>query len=52
MVDPPARGLAELRLDLAADHLEPGLQADLRDPGAHGAEPDDSDPRDLHGARS
>ena len=45
--------LAELRVDLAADHLDSGLDADLRDAGAHGAEPDDADARDLrHGARS
>ena len=45
--------LAELRVDLAADHLDSGLHANLRDAGAHGAEPDDADARDLrHGARS
>ena len=52
MVDPLARFLAELGLDLAADDLEPGLQADLRDPGTHGAEADHPDATDLHGARS
>ena len=52
MVDPATRALAELGLDLAADYLEAGLQADLRDPGTHRAEPDDPDASDLHGARS
>ena len=52
MVDPAARLLAALGLDLVADDLEAGLQADLRDPGTHRAEPDDPDASDLHGARS
>jgi hypothetical protein len=52
VVDRLERPLAELRLDLAADHLDAGLEADLRDPGAHGAEPDNADARDLQGARS
>ena len=52
--DPAAKRelFAELRADVAADDLEPGLQADLCDPGAHGAEADDADATDLHGARS
>ena len=52
VVDPLTRPLAELGADLAADDLEPGLQADLCDPGAHGAEADHADASDLHGARS
>jgi hypothetical protein len=52
MVDPLARLLSELGSDLAADYVEPGLQANLRDPGAHGAEADHADATDLHGARS
>jgi hypothetical protein len=52
VVDRPAGALAELGCDLAADDLEPGLKADLRDPGTHRAEPNDADARDLHGARS
>ena len=43
VVDPLPRALAELGLDLAADDLEAGLQADLRDPGTHRAEPDHPD---------
>ena len=52
MVDPLPRALTQLGADVAADDLEPRLQADLRDPGAHGAEADDADASDLHGARS
>ena len=37
---------------LAADGVDPGLDAKLRDPGAHGAEPDHADFAHLrHGAR-
>src|SRR4029453_12516006 len=52
VVDTASRGLAELERHVAADDLEPGLEADLRDPGTQGPEPDHADPRDLHGARS
>ena len=52
VVDPPASTLTEFRRDVAADDLETGLQADLRDAGTHRAQPDHADPRDLHGARS
>jgi hypothetical protein len=52
VIDPLARLLPELGADLAADHLEPGLEANLRDAGTHGAEADDADTTDLHGARS
>ena len=41
VADPLARLLPQLRADLAADGLDPGLDAELRDPGAHRAEPDD-----------
>ena len=43
VLDPVARPLAELRRHLAADGLEAGLDAELRDAGAHRAEPDDAD---------
>ena len=36
--------LAELRRDLAPDHVEPSLERKLGDSGAHRAEPDDTDP--------
>jgi hypothetical protein len=52
VIDPLACLLPELGADLAPDHLQPGLKADLRDPGPHGAETDDADATDLHGARS
>jgi hypothetical protein len=52
VVDAPARGLAELERHIAADDLETGLEADLRNPGTHRAEPDYADASDLHGARS
>ncbi len=49
-VTDPRRGrLAELVGDLAPDDGEARLDRDLRDPGAHRAEPDDSDLLDLHG---
>ena len=41
--DPVARALAELERDLAADRLDARLDAELRDAGAHRAEPDDAD---------
>src|SRR3990172_6905822 len=47
-VDPGPGPLAELRAHLAPDDVEPGLDADLRDPGAHGPEPDDTDDTYLH----
>ena len=50
--DPLARLLPQLGADLAADGLDPGLDAELRDPGAHGTEPDHADLAHLHGARS
>ena len=45
--DPVARALAELERDLAADRLDAGLDAELRDARAHRAEPDDADLLDL-----
>ena len=45
--DPLARLRAELVRDLAADGLVAGLDGQLRDPGAHGAETDDADSTDL-----
>ena len=54
VADPAGRLLAELRADLAPDDLDAALEAHLRDPCAHRAEPDDADPGDLtwHGRRS
>ena len=51
--DPLVRTLAQLGRHLATDGLEPGLDAELRDPGAHRAQADDADGADLprHGAR-
>jgi hypothetical protein len=43
VADPGARLLAQLGSHLAADRLDARLDAKLRDPGAHGAEPDHSD---------
>jgi dipeptidyl aminopeptidase/acylaminoacyl peptidase len=48
MPDPLPRLLRAGELDLAPDRLDPGLDAELRDPRAHRPEPDDSDLRDLH----
>ena len=45
--DPVARALAELERDLAADRLDAGFDAELRDARAHRAEPDDADLLDL-----
>ena len=45
--DPVARALAQLGRHLAADRLDAGLDAELRDPRAHCAEPDDADLADL-----
>ena len=39
VADPVAGLLAQLGRDLAADRVDPGLDAELRDPGAHGTEP-------------
>ena len=50
MPDPTCGGLTELGRHLAADHVEARLHGDLRDPGAHRAEPDDTDPLHVHGA--
>ena len=47
VADARGRGVAELGTRLAAHDVEPGLDRDLRDPGAHRAEADDPDP--LHG---
>ena len=47
--DPPARGLAELVRDLAADGVVSGLDSELGDARAHGAEPDDADRADAGG---
>ena len=44
VLDRPAGALAKLVADLAADRLEAGLRGDLRDPGAHRAQADDSHP--------
>ena len=50
--DPAARLLGQLERDLAADGVHARLDAELRDPGAHRAQPDDPDLSDLgHGAR-
>ncbi len=52
VADPLARLLAELGRDLAADGVDPGLDAELRDPGTHRTEPDHPDLAHLsHGAR-
>ena len=50
--DPAVRLLGELERHLAADRIDAGLDAELRDSGAHGAQPDHPDPTHLHGARS
>jgi len=50
VLDRRAAPLAELLGDLAADGLEAGLDAELRDTGAHRAQPDDRDLGDLHPA--
>ena len=47
VADPVARALAELGRHLAADRVDARLDAELRDPGAHRAEPDDPDAADL-----
>ena len=47
VADPVARLLGELHADLAADRVEAGFDAELRDPGAHRAEPDHADFPDL-----
>ena len=54
VADPFARALAELGGHLPADGLDPGLDAELRDPRAHRSEPDDADLANLsrHGRRS
>ena len=52
VADPVAGLLAQLERDLAADRVDAGLDAELRDPGAHGTEPDHPDRAHLHGARS
>ena len=49
-LDRRAAALTELVGDLPADGLEAGLDAELRDAGAHRAQPDDPDPGDLHPA--
>src|SRR5439155_1408242 len=45
--DAVASALGEVERDLAADRLDAGLDAELRDPGTHRTEPYDADPRDL-----
>ena len=47
--DPPSGPFGELLGDLPADRLDVCLDAHLRDPGAHRAEPDDTDLANLHG---
>ena len=49
--DALARLLAQLGRDLAPDRLDAGLDAELRDARAHGAEADHADCAHLHGAR-
>ncbi len=49
VLDRPAGALAQLVAHLAADRLVPGLGRNLRDSGAHRAEPDDSNLANLHG---
>ena len=48
--DPVAGLLSELQADLTADGVDSCLDAELRDPGAHGTEPDHADlPHLRHG---
>src|SRR4029450_7884581 len=47
-----AAALAQFLVHLAPDRVEAGLDADLRDARTHGAEPDNADPANFHGARS
>ncbi len=50
--DPAVRLLGQLERHLPADGVHACLDAELRDPGAHRAQPDDTDFSDLsHGAR-
>src|SRR4029453_3276515 len=44
VLDRPAGAFAKVVADLAADRLEARLGRDLRDPGAHRAQADDSHP--------
>ncbi len=47
--DPLAGPLGKLLAHLSADRLDPSLNAHLRDPGAHRAEPDDAHLANLYG---
>ncbi len=49
--DALGRGLAQLVADLPPDDVEAGLDRDLRDPGPHRPETDDTDPPYVHGRR-
>ena len=49
VADPLARLLGQRGIDLDADRVDARLRADLGDPGAHRAEPDDADGCDLPG---
>jgi len=47
--DAACRGFLQLGADLPADDVEACLDRDLRNPGAHRPEADDSDPLHRHG---